>query len=142
MPEIKDQAQLVLQLRRGAAYLQKHLDCYSGLRPADYTALKDLMADALLAALQLAREDWRPVSEPPATLPAGEHFSVSVLGVVDDPALRMPGEQPFVDIVAWWPALKRWTITHQSRSDDVVEDFEVRITCWRPLPCLPPRGTP
>lgn len=142
MPEIREPAQLVLQLRHGAAYLQQFLDNMNMVRRQD-PALAALIANAMLAANHLAHEAWRPASEPPATLPSGEHFSVSVLGIVDDPGLRMPGEElPFVDVVAWWPALRRWTITHQTRADEgLVEDYTVNVVGWKPIPDLPPRGT-
>lgn len=76
--------------------------------------------------------------------PKGEHFSVPVLAVVDDPSLRLNGELPFIDIAAYWPALKKWTVTcyecnkiaHQCVADEVVTDYEVRVTKWMPLPSI------
>jgi hypothetical protein len=64
------------------------------------------------------------------------------LAVVDDPNLRINGEdtlsnsksKPFIDIAAYWPALKKWTVTHQCAADDTATDYEVRVTKWMPLP--------
>lgn len=60
--------------------------------------------------------------------------SISVLGVIDDPNLRINGEDPFVDVVAYWPAKDVWTITHTSRADTAAIDYPVRVVKWQPLP--------
>lgn len=81
---------------------------------------------------------WRAVDTPPATAPEGEGFSVQVWGVIDDPRLRIHEDEPFQDVVAWWPARRVWTVTHQCRADEQAVDYEVNVVAWRPLP---PRGT-
>jgi len=65
------------------------------------------------------------------------HYPVSVLGVIDDPSLRMNGDDPFVDIVAYWPALDKWTVTHTNRADDCAVDYKVNVTFWQPKPAIP-----
>ena len=72
----------------------------------------------------------------PPTSPKGDHYPVQVLAVVDSPQLRINGEDPFIDIAAYWPALKKWTVTHQCAADEGVTDYEVRVTKWLPLPSL------
>ena len=85
----------------------------------------------------MSADRWTPAVIPPYNKDASEHFALTVLGVVDDPMFRMPGEDPFVDVVAYWPALKCWTVTHQVRSDLEADDHPVRVTFWMPLPALP-----
>lgn len=70
----------------------------------------------------------------PDPLPEGHHFPVTVWGVIKDPHLR---DQAFQDVVSWWPALKRWTVTHQCRADEEVTDYPCEVTFWQPLPPLP-----
>ena len=79
---------------------------------------------------------WADVETPAAKV---GFDNVSVLGVIDDPQLRINGDDPFVDIVAYWPQKKIWTATHQCRADDPrhgqgVHDFPCRVVKWQPLP--------
>jgi hypothetical protein len=93
------------------------------------------------AAAQLpARADngWLPASQPP-TSPRGEQFPVQVVGLIDDPRLRINGDEAFWDTVSWWPARKCWTVTHVCRADaDSVADFPVRVRAWLPIALPPP----
>lgn len=74
----------------------------------------------------------------PDAHPGGEHYSVQVMGVIDDPRYRLNNkEQPFVDVVAYWPAIKKWTITHQSRCSQEADDYPVTVTHWQPIMPLP-----
>jgi hypothetical protein len=88
-------------------------------------------------SLQLfdANLGWRsPVNEPPAAADAAP--SLQVLGVIYDPNFYDP--EPFVDIVTYWPADKRWTVTHSSRADKAAGDHDVRVIGWKPLDDIPP----
>lgn len=86
---------------------------------------------------QILRECWIDARyRVPDPLEAGPHFSVEVLGIVDDPAYTVRGERPFVDIVAYWPAAKRFTVTHCGRGCAEVEDRPVNVTHWQSLPPL------
>lgn len=87
---------------------------------------------------QLIRACWTPAHlKQPADGDKGPHFSVQVWGVIDDPRYRLNGEKPFCDVVAWWPALKLWTVTGQCRGDLDVDDIPTRVTYWQPLPPTP-----
>lgn len=87
---------------------------------------------------RLIRECWVPVKfKTPDPLPAGKHFPVAVWGVVDDSRFTLAGQKTFMDVVHYWPAANKWTITHCARSDDEAEDFPVTVTHWQPLPPLP-----
>lgn len=76
---------------------------------------------------------WRPIDEPPVSS-LSPHHSVSVLGIIDDPVLNFSGDEPYVDVVAYWPALQKWTVTHQCRADEDAIDYPVRVAGWQPLP--------
>lgn len=139
MPEIKNAAQLVAQLRRNAQYLAKHLaDIKAGVHVApDHDVLVDLLADSLLAAqnIEWAGDLDHPGSRPPVVDNHDENFSLQVLGLIDDPLLRWRGQElPFWDVVAWWPARKLWTVTHQTRADAGAADYPTNVVRWRPLP--------
>jgi hypothetical protein len=90
---------------------------------------------------KILKESWVDARfRVPDPHPAGEHYSVQVMGVVDDPAYRMKGDnQPFTDVVDYWPAAKKFTVTHCSRASSVeaVEDFPVMVTFWQPMLPLP-----
>lgn len=94
----------------------------------------------------LIRQSWIPAEiRQPQTLPNGPHFPVTVMAVVDDPRLRINGDEPFVDIAAWWPSLRIWTVTHQCLADhtNTTTDYPVRVTYWQPqlpLPNTPYQG--
>lgn len=110
-----------------------------GATPENFRAAMLRIAGELdLIAIDI---DWRSVDAPPAPHPLGGHCAVSVIGVVDDPALRINGDEPFVDVVAWWPDRKVWTVTHQCRADLAADDYEVRVVAWRPMLELPARGS-
>lgn len=89
---------------------------------------------------RVLRESWVNVKyRQPECSEAGPHFSVAVMGVVDDPLYTQRGEKPFVEIVHWWPAASRFTITHAADVDGtaVVEDYPVNVTYWQPRLPLP-----
>lgn len=84
---------------------------------------------------RVLRESWVDSRfRQPEPLTAGTHYSIQVLGVVED---KMLHAKPFVDVVAWWPAAKKWTITHQSTKDTEVVDCVVTVTHWQYMPPLP-----
>jgi hypothetical protein len=76
---------------------------------------------------------WVDARVPP-TSDKGEHYPIQVLAVVDDPRLRINGEDPFIDIAAYWPALKKWTVTHCTVADETATDYEVKVSKWMPMP--------
>ena len=73
----------------------------------------------------------------PAARPSGDHYPVTVWGVINDPRFRINGEVEFMDVVSWWPGLRVWTVTHQSRADGEAFDHPCKVTYWQPLPPLP-----
>jgi len=95
-------------------------------------------ADAVEASVKSSK--WISFHIPPES-PKGEHYPVTVLAAIDDSRFQLNGEDPFVDIVAYWPALKKWTCTHQCRADEDVVDYEVNVTWWQPMPEEPKRIT-
>jgi hypothetical protein len=78
---------------------------------------------------------WRSSANKPESI--GPHHPVQVLAVIDDPLHRINGDDPFVDIAAYWPALDKWTITSQCRADTEVTDTPVNVAFWMPLPEAP-----
>ena len=80
---------------------------------------------------------WIAASTPPESTD-GRHLTITVLGVIDVPAMRLNGDEPFVDVVSYWPARKLWTVTHQCRADESAMDYVITVRCWQPLPQLPP----
>ena len=98
--------------------------------------LQQFAVEVEAALTKAGKSKWIDASVPPPTFKS-HAWPVSVLGVVDDPHLRMNGDQPFVDIVAYWPALKQWTVTHQCAADPDSMDYPVRVTHWMPKPELP-----
>lgn len=78
--------------------------------------------------------NWKPAGTPPVS-PDGQ--PVTVLAVVDDPQLRLSGDEPFVDLATWWPERKLWTVTHRCRADREVTDFPTRVVLWDELPAVP-----
>jgi hypothetical protein len=81
---------------------------------------------------------WKSTrTDPPKVDDAPQHFSITVLGVVDDPRYRFNDEPPFVDVVGYWPALNKWTVTHCCVKDEVADDVEVNVTWWMPRPDAP-----
>lgn len=85
----------------------------------------------------LIQQCWVPAHLKHPTSETGPHFPVQVWGVIDDPRYRMNGEKPFADVVAWWPALKKWTCTSQCVGDLDVDDVQCRVTFWQPMPPVP-----
>jgi hypothetical protein len=93
---------------------------------------------SLILRDQLLRECWVPTSlRKPAPNPAGPHYSVPVWGVIDDSNFTIAGETMFADVVAYWPALDKFTVTHQCRADEDADDHVVKVIWWQPLPPLP-----
>lgn len=88
---------------------------------------------------RLLKASWRDARHVvPDPHPGGEHFSVQVLGVIDDSAFQIEGDPgAFVEFVSWWPALRRWTVTHTNKADDQATDFPCKVTYWQPSPPLP-----
>lgn len=93
---------------------------------------------SLIERDRIIRESWADCRfKLPDAHPSGKHYAVQVMGVVDDPRYRLNGEQPFVDVVAYWPALGKWTVTHSCRADASAHDVEVRVTSWQHMLPLP-----
>jgi len=87
---------------------------------------------------QLIQQCWIPVHHRvPETDPRGPHYAVQVWGVIDDPRVRTVDGRTFSDVVSYWPALKKWTVTHQLRQNDLADDYPVSVTFWQPLPPTP-----
>jgi hypothetical protein len=148
MPEaLKQPLAAVLELRRSASKLGTLLQSPPAkqISPSDFDHLVEVVNCALVIAslLESANDHaWTPATQPPAVATTDPRFSIQVLGLIDDPGLRCGDtDEPFVDVVAWWPATRRWTVTHRCRADQDAEDFEVHVVGWRDLPGLPPRGT-
>jgi hypothetical protein len=80
---------------------------------------------------------WRSPDEKPES--RSPHHSVQVLGVIDDPGLCLDEEKPFVDIVAYWPVLDKWTCTYQAKAGEAADDFPVKVAAWMPLLKAPSR---
>ncbi len=81
---------------------------------------------------------WRSARTEPPKMDAPPHYSITVLGVVDDPRYHNnDDDHAFVDVVGYWPALNKWTVTHSCVRDDTAEDVEVKVTWWMPLPEAP-----
>jgi hypothetical protein len=78
--------------------------------------------------------NWRQPATPEGW-PKG--LAITVLGVINDPRLIMPNEQPFVDVVSWWPHQKKWTVTHCTRADTEAQDYETVVSHWTPMLELP-----
>jgi hypothetical protein len=66
---------------------------------------------------------------------------ITVFGVIDDPRLKVNGDGPFADVVSYWPAAQRWTVTHQCRADAEAIDFPVQVRAWQRIPDLMPAGS-
>ncbi len=93
---------------------------------------------SLILRDQLLRECWVPTNlRKPAVGPHGPHYSVAVWGVIDEPLMRLNGDPVFMDVVAYWPALDKFTVTHQCRADEDADDHVVNVIWWQPLPPLP-----
>jgi hypothetical protein len=133
---LRDKIRVIAAQLRAAA-------SYAGAQPGACATLACLQVKALSAAADLeqavdrltaldAGRTWWPPRDRPG-VPAGQD-RVQVLAVIEDPRY---GEEPFVDIVTFWPAGARWTVTHSCRSDASAADHEVRIRCHRPLDPVP-----
>ena len=151
MPELNEYRMVLAQQLRGAIlYMRGYLAALDAqqctpqmFRSAMVGAANDLQAfeRALLQDFEVLGSPWRSPQTPPAPLPHGEHYPVTVVVLVDEPGLRLNDDEPFVDIGSWWPAKKVWTVTHQCRADKDVEDYPVCVAGWQPLFPIPPRGT-
>jgi hypothetical protein len=99
------------------------------------------------AASRASANGWLPASRPPHS-DAPTDRPIVVIGLVDDPMYRMSGDEPFRDVVAYWPEKKQWTVTHMGRGDVDAYDFPVKVKMWQPFAELPPpwsdlwKGTP
>lgn len=100
------------------------------------------VTDAMMDAAQLGRLEAHPwinaALQVPDAVKGDEHWNVCVLGVVDDPRYRINGDDPFIDTVHWWPAVRKWTITHSAECDTEAADYECIVTYWQHKPELPP----
>jgi len=88
----------------------------------------------------MLRKCWKDARFSQPTAPEGQsqHYNIQVLGVVDDPTMRLRGDdKPFVDVVSYWPALNKWTITHCSRADSEADDYPIRVTYYQDMIPLP-----
>lgn len=83
---------------------------------------------------------WRSPDAPPLAEPGC--LSVEVLAVVDDPRFQTPGEKPFVEKVAYWPHVGRWTVTFRAEGAPDAGDFSVKVRCWQHMPDLPASWSP
>jgi len=84
----------------------------------------------------MLRRAWtHPRDGVPQAPGKSEHFAIEVWGVVEDPYFNEG--KPFQDVVAYWPALRIWTVTCTVRGTDDVEDVKVRVIGWQYLPPLP-----
>lgn len=96
---------------------------------------------SLLLRDQYIRECWIPVTlrAPRMDPGASPHYPIQLWGVIDDPKLQGEGwpPGPYADVVAYWPALNKWTVTHSGRADEFATDVEVRVTFYQPLPPIP-----
>lgn len=77
-------------------------------------------------------DGWMDAADPPKPRPGQlPHYPILVLGAVDE------DDEVSIDIVAYWPALNRWTITYQRQSNESADDWPVVVRAWQPLPMLP-----
>jgi len=82
------------------------------------------------------RRAWNdPRDAVPQAADQSPHFSIEVWGVIRDP-MRNEGK-PYADVVAYWPALRKWTVTGVGRNTEDVLDTPVRVAAWQYLPPLP-----
>lgn len=93
---------------------------------------------SLILRDQYIRSCWVPAHlRVPQHRPGREHFPIQCWGVIQEPSMEVDGETMFADVVAWWPALGKWTVTHQCRADEDATDHVVVVLWWQPLPPLP-----
>jgi hypothetical protein len=113
-------------------------DSLEGLHKRHTASLAGFEDDLLARCVaRLRAAEWRsPVADPPVIDKPVPGFCLQVLGVIEDDALE-DGEA-FVDIVAFWPETRRWTVTHASRADRDAKDHEVHVIAWKPIDELPP----
>lgn len=90
-----------------------------------------------MTEVALAAHSWIDAAVRVPTSNASPHYPIMVLGVVDDPEMRCNGDDPYVDVVAYWPATKQWTCTHQTPADEAATDCPVRVSHWKPRPARP-----
>lgn len=81
----------------------------------------------------LIHECWTPVSKKPE-FTGPPHFPVQLWGVIED---KRFGDEPFADVVAYWPATDLWTATLQCRGSQEADDVPVRVILYQPLPPVP-----
>lgn len=87
---------------------------------------------SLLLRDQIIRQCWVPADfRVPDPDVRGPHFPVQVWAVVE------VNNRRFVDLVSWWPALRRWTATWQSKANEDAVEFAVVVVFWQPSPPLP-----
>lgn len=124
-------------MERGQAIaIAKHAArCY----PEPYTHELGFMPhEWVIQAVMNTPTRWRDAkTELPTCSDQSMHFSIPVLAVIDDPRYRINGDDPFVDVVGYWPALKKWTVTHQVRSDLEAADYPCNVTYWQPFDEMP-----
>lgn len=112
---------------------------------ADLRKAVRIQAGVLESAVQQLRAvdpsgAWRSPDAPPV-VEAG-CLSVEVWAVVDDPRFLTPGEKPFAEKVAYWPADRRWTVTYLAPGAADAADFPVKVRCWQHMPDLPASWSP
>lgn len=74
---------------------------------------------------------WTPASQPPVCEP-GLHAGISIecVGLVRAGPYRGP------EIVAYWPAVNRWTVTRKDQANEWFDD-QVEVLYWMELPEFP-----
>jgi hypothetical protein len=88
----------------------------------------------------LFRRCWRDTKYVvPDTDTRGPAFGVTVLGVIQDRIIRVSDAEHYIDWVTWWPATRKWTVTHTglATDPDATVDFPVNVTFWQPMLPLP-----
>lgn len=90
---------------------------------------------------RILRESWRNAQFIlPDPDPRGAHFAVEVWGVIRDRSgtfRSSDSEQTFQDVVSYWPASNKWTVTHVGRGQEDATDYPCDVLFWQPLPPLP-----
>ena len=93
---------------------------------------------SLLERDKILRECWINTRfRVPDPDPRGEHFPITALGVIADPDFMANGDKEFVDVVSYWPAARKWTVTYQVRGAEDAQDYECNVTYWQQMPPMP-----
>lgn len=84
-----------------------------------------------VGCLECSASPWTPASQPPVCEP-GLHGGISIecVGLVRAGGYRGP------EIVAYWPAVNRWTVTRKDEFGELF-DADIEVSHWIELPELP-----